>query len=144
MSAIVVAVDGSKHSEKIVDYAVTIAKAMSAKIVLIHVMPEVPIPEEYVKFADNERVNPQTYYGEVSEKILEDMGDRIAKENVKFEGVHGVGNPTKFILDTAQSRKADLIVVGVHGLHRLARVRTLGSVARRVVENSPIPVVTVP
>jgi nucleotide-binding universal stress UspA family protein len=35
-------------------------------------------------------------------------------------------------------------VIGVFGLHHLGRIRSLGSVSRRIVESSTIPVVLVP
>ena len=37
-----------------------------------------------------------------------------------------------------------MIVLGVKGLHGLARFRSMGSVARNVIENSPVPVLSVP
>jgi nucleotide-binding universal stress UspA family protein len=46
------------------------------------------------------------------------------------------------ILEQAKQTGADLIVVGTHGRTGLPHIR-LGSVAARVVENSPVPVLAV-
>ncbi len=145
MDEILVAIDGCKHSEKVVDYATELAKkSPSAKIILVHVTQEVPIPEEYKAFAKMENVNPADYYSEIAKRILNRAGERIRKQSVGCEEIWRVGNPTEFILDTAESRNVSLIVVGVHGLHRLGRIRALGSTSRRIIENSTVPVVAVP
>ena len=52
------------------------------------------------------------------------------------------GDPVRAILQSAQAWSADLIVLGTHGRHGLERF-LLGSVAERVVRDSPIPVLTV-
>ena len=144
MKEILVAIDGSKHSERIVDYASDLAKSISAKAVLVYVMPEVSIPPGYKEYAEAEHLDPSSYFTTVGEQIIKDMGKRIEKKGVEFEGVYEAGNPAAIILDKAKSRNVSLIVMGVHGLHGLARIRALGSVARRVIENSSIPVVLVP
>jgi nucleotide-binding universal stress UspA family protein len=143
MNGILVAIDGSKHSEKVVGYAATLAKALSSKIVLLFVMEPVSIPNEYMEYTQAERI-PPNYYDQVSQGIIDSMGALLKKEKVQYEGTYEIGNPTKRILDVAKSRKVSMIVVGVHGLHRLGTILALGSTARRVIENSDVPVVTVP
>lgn len=53
-----------------------------------------------------------------------------------------VGDPVTGILDAAQNWGADLIVVGTHSRGALERF-FLGSTAAKVVEHSPIPVLTI-
>ena len=53
-----------------------------------------------------------------------------------------VGSPFLEILHTAQDQNADLIVLGTHGRTGLAHV-LMGSVAERVVQKAPCPVLTV-
>ena len=144
MDSILVAVDGSKHSEKVVDYAASLAKALSAKILLVNIPPDLSIPEGYKQYAKVERSEPENYFEEVSEGILRDLGDRIRKSKVQYEPVTGGGPVAKSILDIAKMRRVSLIVVGIYGLHRVAKVRALGSNARRILESSDIPVVAVP
>jgi nucleotide-binding universal stress UspA family protein len=144
MDTIVVAVDGSRHSEKVVDYAISLAKAIPAKILLVNVPPDFTIPEGYKQYVKNEGVDPATYFEGVAEGILQSLSDRISRQKVPFETASGTGNVSKFVLDTAESRSASMIVVGLYGLHRVGKVRALGSNARRIIENSAIPVVSVP
>lgn len=146
MKEILVAVDGSKHSEKIVDYAIDLAKTMPAKIALIYVMPELSIPEDYKKYAEEEKISrpESSYLRLVAERILADLGERIRRKGVEYEEVYTVGYPAEAILHAVERRRVDLVVVGVRGLHGLGRLRALGSVARKVIENSPIPVIAIP
>jgi nucleotide-binding universal stress UspA family protein len=143
MDKLLVAVDGSKHSAKVVDFAVQIAKSVHASILLVNVPPDMGVPEGYAGYAEEEGVAPGTYYEQVSQGILDQMSDRIARD-VDYETEIGVGNPADYILKTAESKKATMIVLGVFGLHNISRIRSLGSVSRRVVENSTLPVVLVP
>jgi nucleotide-binding universal stress UspA family protein len=53
-----------------------------------------------------------------------------------------VGAPFLEIIHAAQSESADLIVMGTHGRSGLAHV-LMGSVAERVVNKAPCPVLTV-
>jgi nucleotide-binding universal stress UspA family protein len=68
----------------------------------------------------------------------------VKSQNVPVETLFGVGNPVKFMIEKAKARDTSMFVVGVQGLHRLGKVRALGSTSRRLIESSPIPVVTVP
>ena len=52
------------------------------------------------------------------------------------------GYPATVIVDEAKSLPADLIVIGTHGLTGLKHM-LLGSIAERVVQKAPCPVLTV-
>jgi nucleotide-binding universal stress UspA family protein len=144
MGEILVAIDGGEHSERVVDYATDLAKCTSSSILLVYVAPEVKIPEGYLEHARTVKSDPSDYYEDLGKRIAKDAVARMRRQNVKYQELFGAGNAMKFILDTATSRRVSLIVLGVHGLHRLSRIRALGSVARGVIENSTIPVVSVP
>ncbi len=144
MTEILVAVDGSKQSGKVVDMAVALAKSMRAKVVLAYVAPKLNVPDEYEKAIEEDAPDQDDYYKEFSDRMLGDLDDRIKSEKLTVEKIYGVGNPVEFILSKAKERKSAMIVVGVTGLHRLGMIRALGSTSRRIIENSPIPVVTVP
>ena len=52
------------------------------------------------------------------------------------------GSPAETILDVANTRKSDLIVIGSRGLGRLTGV-LLGSQSQKVVQHAPCPVLIV-
>lgn len=146
MERMLVAVNGSKHSEKVADVAAELAKELSAQIILIFVMPRPDVPEDYADYARREVLkNPvASYLNDVSEQIITRLGARIRKKGVEFEAIYHLGNPVEKIVETAESRKVGLVVVGMHGLHRVGRIWALGSVSRKIIENSRVPVLVVP
>lgn len=144
MDSIVVAVDGSKHSEKVVDYGTSLAKAIKAKIILVNVPPDFSVPEGYKEYVKEENADPRLYFEQLSQGIVDTLGERVRRQKVPFESFIGAGNVAKFILDTAEEKGASMIVIGLFGMHHIERVRALGSNARRIIENSSIPVVSVP
>lgn len=144
MKRILVAIDGSKASKQVVDYAVTLAKSMSAGIALLYVVPELGVPRDYLQYAKEERVDTAGYYDEVGRRIVEDFEKTISASGVDCEAAYEIGPPFQKILAKIEESKVSLVVLGLRGLHGLGRVRGLGSTARRVMENSTVPVVVVP
>lgn len=146
MDRILVAVDGSRHSEGVVEFAADLAKTLPAKIVLLYVMPRPDVPEDYEDYARREGLqNPiASYLNAVAEQIVVKLGKRMKAKGVEFKSVYHLGNPTEKILEIAEAERVGLIVVGVQGLHSIGRLRALGSVSRRVIENSRVPVLVVP
>ncbi|MEJ2226596.1 MAG: universal stress protein [Syntrophobacterales bacterium] len=72
--------------------------------------------------------------------------DAVAKQSFKnfpkLETRVEVGAPADKILDVAQKEQVDLIIMGVHGRKGLDRA-IFGSVADKVVQGAPCPVLTV-
>jgi len=52
----VVAIDGSEHAKKSVEFACCMAAAQGAKIYLIHVVQETKVPEDFVHFIREEGI----------------------------------------------------------------------------------------
>ena len=146
MKRMLVAVNGSKHSEKVADFAAELAKGMSAQIVLFFVMPRPDVPEDYADYARSEVLeNPaESYLRTISEQIIAKLGARIREKGVEFEGMYDLGNPVEKIMKTAEAKKVGLIVVGMHGRRRAGRLWVLGSVSRKIIEKSSVPVLVVP
>lgn len=147
VSSILVAVDGSPHSHKVADVAIELAKKTGAKILLTHVVHRLEAPEEFAQYVKTERVDadPDFYYRRlVGETILEKIGAKVVSAGVDLERILEFGDPADKILEVAEIRKPSYIVVGIVGLRGLRRVAALGSVARRVIENAKVPVVSVP
>ena len=96
---------------------------------------------------------PMTDYGEAVEwpvaeiekqaqKALDDGLAALRRDYPNADGMVACGEIHRQILDAAEARKVDLIVMGTHGRTGLSRV-LLGSVAEKVVRLSPVPVLTV-
>jgi len=147
MKEILVAVDGSKYSKKIVKYACELAKSRDARIALLYVA-NIPSTQTggYIEYARAERFPDAyaIYLQSIGQSVITEFGDLIKREGIAYEAFVRRGNSTNQIIETARLRKVIMIVVGLRGLHGVGRIRALGSVARRVLENAPCPVVIVP
>lgn len=141
MAKIVVAVDEHPHADKVVDCAIGLAKPMGAGVVLVYVTGG-PVPDEY-RDSHGDAL-PEHYYEDMFDRTVAKLKVKIEGAGVAYEGVYGLGDPAKFIVETAKAKGAALIVVGIHGHKGIGRIRALGDVARGVIEASQVPVVSVP
>jgi nucleotide-binding universal stress UspA family protein len=78
----------------------------------------------------------------LAQKELDKIAGNLRTAGLKVKSLLKVGSPFLEILHTAQSEGADLIVLGTHGRTGLAHV-LMGSVAERVVQKAPCPVLTI-
>lgn len=135
------AVDEHPHASKVVDCGIALAKPVGAKIVLVYVASG-GVPSDY-KDEHGDSL-PEHYYQDMYERTVAKLRTAIENAGVQYEGAQGTGNAAKFIVETADSKMASLVVVGIHGHTGLAKIRALGDVARAVIETSKVPVVSVP
>lgn len=144
---LLVAVDFSECSFDVVRRAAQIAQAFDARLEILHVIrrptsvpAETPLP-----LVDPGLGTPTT----VGAHLARDAEARMPRFLVtaQNEGVTGTwlvreGPVVEVILESAEQLHADMIVVGTHGRHGLARALQ-GSVAEAVVRGSRVPVMTV-
>lgn len=78
----------------------------------------------------------------VARRELDQLVAEISDEGLSVSHRLTQGSPDQVIVDAARREGADLIVMGTHGRTGLAQL-VLGSVAQKVVRNSPCPTVTV-
>ncbi len=147
MNEILVAVDGSDHSFKVIDVANDLASKLAAEILLVYVVQQPA--EEPIGIKDYEKAEQYhdayaDYLQNLDEKAMGKFSDVLKKAGIKFRAITPTGNPAAEILNITGLEKPMMIVLGVKGLHGLARFRSMGSVARNVIENSPVPVLCVP
>jgi len=144
---ILVAVDGSKHSDRVVDFATDLAKKMSYSIVLVHVMKSAPHESEQMKEYERTEHFPDAYADylqEIGSAVTSKYADKVKAQNVPCRTLSDFANPSEYILERSNEKGIELIVLGLKGLHNVGRIRSLGSVARRVIENASCPVIVVP
>jgi nucleotide-binding universal stress UspA family protein len=128
--------DAAAPAEKL---AVTMAQALGAQLVLLHVASESPLWRESLNTAQVRAVF------EAQHKWAADtLADRCLAggPTVEAHWVLKTGVPSVEIVATAIDEHADMIVMGTHGRTGLDRL-LLGSVAERVVRTAPCPVLTV-
>lgn len=149
---ILVAIDGSEHSNKILNHAIELAKKFGSEITLIHVysvvVPTVPATSSFgpptldtpaaaavaAKMTDNSKNLGHKILNE-AERIVVDYGITVAK-------VLKEGDAVKEIVAEAESGGYDLIVLGHRGMSKLSEL-LLGAVSEGVGHKAPCPVLIV-
>jgi nucleotide-binding universal stress UspA family protein len=139
LKRIIVPLDGSDWSFRAAKYAIKVAKMANAEIIFMHavVNPLYGDPRSagimitaYIKEAE-----------ELAELWYAKAGNMASNEGVKFmaETILDVASAADSIVNYADDKKADLIVVGTKGRTGLKRL-LLGSVASGVVTHANCPV----
>ena len=143
---VLVAVDGSKHSLKAVDYATDIALKYDCEMYLLHVVDKVEIPEEVKEYASVEKIeDPPEYlvFNEIGNRILKRVGEATKKKGVRE--VHTVileGDPADKITEFARHNNIDWIFLGNRGLGGVKGL-LMGSVSNKVCQLADSTCITV-
>lgn len=141
MLTLLIAIDGSRYSDRAVDYAVIRAAATrdGARVHLLNV--QVPLSGVNVKLFISKE-SQQAHYRDEGMAMLAGPRQRLAEAGIDRDFHIGVGDPGQVIVDYAGGEGCDEIVMGTHGRGFLGGV-VLGSVAQRVVQLASMPVVLV-
>ncbi len=134
---ILIAYDGSEHSQRAAKLAGDLARTQSqAEIWLVCVMDPIPthIGQPYIQ----EIITAQTQDGEeFLKKAREFIGENVTiHDNLLF------GQPAESILNLAAANDCDLITMGTRGLSALQGL-LLGSQVHKVISHSKCPVLAV-
>ena len=145
---ILVAVDGSAHSDAAVDYAAELAVRLNASLIILHVVAAVEsrLRRELENLARVEH-HEQTEY-----EMLQDQGRNITnpaeqrarkKGARRVEAVVEIGDPAALIVKKASSGSVDLVVLGRRGRGTLGGL-ILGSVSYKVIQTARCAVLVTP
>jgi len=153
---ILLAVDLSENSARALRHAVAIAQLHQGHVHLIHVLPEVEpavlnyvatvmgeerLAEYELQHKDDVRDQMRVSVHEFAKQELLNIPE--AMEMIKDVEVHH-GIPSFVTLEVADSIAADLIVIGNHSKGNKVRHAFLGTMAKRLLRKSKIPVLVVP
>lgn len=138
---ILVAYDGSKQAVKALEKAVGLVEACGGgtKLTVVHILNLAPVMTGDMLFAPTAAM--ETLAVERAEAIVADA-ERKTAAVVRAAAEMHIGTPAKMVLELAEERGCDLIVLGSRGLGKL-REFVLGSVSQHVVQHAKIPVLVV-
>ena len=140
-STILFANDFSEGSDNAFDYALSLAREFSARLVVIHVINEpVDLRGFYVPHISFENLEKEIADG--AQKMMDSFCDKHLKDFDNFEQCVISGVPADEIVKKAADSGADLIVMGTHGRKGMDHL-LFGSTAERVVRYAGCPVMTV-
>jgi len=146
--------DMSETSNHALGYAASLANRYDALITIIHVIKDVlPSSENLVT-----NVIGNSKWQELLSRNKTEVVEKIRRRLDKFceetqaelsscpflmdEVIVKIGNPVEEIIQEADQKKYDMIIMGAHG-HGAIAGAVMGSVSRRVVRRSTTPVMVV-
>jgi nucleotide-binding universal stress UspA family protein len=151
MKKVLIALDYNPTAQKVAEEGFSMAKAMNAEVILLHVISD-PVyysSEEYSPimgfngFLDMAAVQLNSIDGlkKASKQFLDKskhhLGDKTIKTLVKE------GDFAESILETAKDLNVDIIAMGSHSRRWLDEI-LMGSVTEKVLHHSSIPLFVIP
>jgi nucleotide-binding universal stress UspA family protein len=149
---LLVGIDLSESTEKVVKKAEEIATALSAKVWLLHTTKAEPA-DLYLAGQEPDSIglqpDPQFIRDSLAHRFhaehrqLQEIADRLRKTGLDATALLVEGAAVETILKEASKLDADLIVIGSHGRGRMHQL-LLGSVSEGVLHKSEFPILIVP
>ena len=138
---ILIAIDYDETSQKVAEQGFSMAKAMNAEVVLLHVISEQPVyyseysymRELQVDYTGDLEVSTQRFL----DKTKKHLGDESIQTIVEF------GEIADKILGTAKDYNVNIIVMGSHSRKWLENI-IMGSEAQDVLKKTTIPLYIIP
>jgi len=138
---VLIALDYDETSQKVAEVGSSIAKAMTAEIILLHVISEQPVyysaytymVEYQVEFVEDLKISIQKFLDKAKKHLRDESIQTILKE----------GEIAETILKTAKELNVDVIIMGSHSRKWLDDI-IMGSAAKDVLKKTTIPLFIVP
>lgn len=138
---ILVPIDGSKTSKRAIEEAKLIGEKFKAKLIAFTVIPETTIFEQFpTNFPYALEVSKANT--EHAELVLSDIEKLLKDYPYETETLYKTGDPASEIVELAQAKEVNLIIMGNRGLGAFSRT-LLGSVSSKVINHSNISVLLV-
>ena len=131
--------DLSTASCAAIDPAVVLAKTFRAKLLLVYVGEQAPLP---VHYPGMDTTPSEEHQLERAENDLEEFARVNLPSGIDYEPIVGLGVPHLEIVRIAEEQSADLIVMATRGRGSLSRA-LMGSTTERVVHLALCPVLAV-
>ena len=132
----------SKNAAKAQPYVTSLTEKYQTEVHVLYVIEELAYHEPWYGEFDRSHIDK---IHEWEEQTAERRLDEICKNYLKGCPLYvkhvAIGDPAQEILKLIEKEKVDMVVIASHG--RKGHFY-FGSVAEKVVKNSPVPVVTIP
>ncbi|MFP8780297.1 universal stress protein [Hydrogenophaga sp. RWCD_12] len=137
---ILLAVDGSAYTKKMLAYLTTHLEVFSASNQFTLFTVQMPLPPRARAAVGAQVAN--SYYAEESEKITAPVVKFLKRHGIEAQVVHKTGTPGELIAKQANAGDFDLVMMGSHGHSALGNL-VMGSVATQVLAHCKVPVLLV-
>jgi len=137
---ILIPTDGSELAGKAVQHGIALAKRIGAKATALTVLPPFHVLTTDTRMLEDTPAQYKVRMQAHAEKTLGAVAQAAQAAGVACEMVHVEHeHPYQAIIDTAESKGCDLIVMASHGRHGISAI-LLGSETVKVLTHSKIPV----
>lgn len=150
LTRILVPIDGSKYSEKALTRAMELSHNLDSEIILFSVVyldyispPGGLLGLTRTKSEKETMKKWAEIVREDTEKMLKLAVKRCDEKGISASYSIAHGNVANEILSFAKKKRISLIIIGSLGLHGIGKLKTLGSVSRKVSEEAKCPVLLV-
>lgn len=141
---------GTPGGDEALKHAIFIAKASNAKIIILHIVEEFQYPPTFA-LSSSERSKLFKSVREANEEIknimtnkMEELQKECKDSNVKACSEVSIGEADKEILRIMKEKNVDLIIMAKRRkLKGVKRILSLGSVSRKIVEETTCPVMLI-
>ena len=147
---ILVPYDGSKFSKKALQRAIEVAHNLDSEIFLFSVVNvgyiSPPGMLHGLTRTKSEKDAIKRWAVTVkkdAETMLQSAVGQCKRKGITARYNVSQGNIPKEILDFAKKKKATIIIIGSQGLHGIGKLKSLGSVSRKVSEHADCPVLII-
>jgi nucleotide-binding universal stress UspA family protein len=139
---LLVPLDGSELSESILPRVIAVAKPSNARVVLLQAHEPL---DQGVRVAMGQDLAGKldTVTREDAEANLNKVAGDLANQGIRADIALAEGKPAEAILEYVSTHTIDLILMASHGRSGLSRW-AFGSVAEKVLRQSPVPVLIGP
>ena len=140
ITKIVVPVDLDRHTQKLADFAIYIAKRLQAQLSFVHVSESYTTGDMMLGSPSLEGINKER-----AERARVMMGNLVEDNKEQYENISGTvldGDIVDTIVGFAADQEAGLLIIGTHGAKGLEKI-LLGSVAERVLKRVHCPTLTI-
>ena len=141
MLRILVPIDGSKSSERVVDYLIRQSGSYGAAGVELHLVNVQPAMSGRTS-ALVSRSALKRYHQEEGERALKPARKRLDAAKVAYSHHISVGEPAEVIAGYIKELKCNQVAMGTRGMGTVSNL-LLGSVATKVIHLSPVPILLV-
>jgi nucleotide-binding universal stress UspA family protein len=139
---IVAATDFSRSAESAVRRAALLATAGGAALEVVHAVHTPPLAEAWRKLVEAEGLTEEKLQMRAQARLDELVASLIKRSTVQPSTQLLSGKPASALAEWAQTRGADLVVVGAHGEHLLLDL-FIGSTALKLLRLTTVPVLLV-
>lgn len=147
MKTLLVPLDFSETTDTVIQQAVELAKLLPAKIILLHIVEPVatyvPVGGSMDVIAAAPPLIDTDTETNAQAQRLEDLAQPLRAHGIEVEPAWLIGMAVDDIVEQAELRKADFIVMGSHGHGALYHLFS-GSVVNGVLQHTKIPVIVIP